>query len=167
MLGSLASRGERKKRSRVVREQFEKAAIFFVLCESNLNILKLVHKKQKMGSLFSICSTFYIQNNKKHVSLDSNFSSSCWFENQSHTMCTRWAVEVAFEIVIGTAEVRLKPGGDRNRTWVILHKQILLTRGGWVTQGTLKDRINRGNGYLLTLLTTNFFLFLLDTWFWF
>ena len=64
MLGSLASRGERKKRSRVVREQFEKAAIFFVLCESNLNILKLVHKKQKMGSLFSICSTFYIQNNK-------------------------------------------------------------------------------------------------------
>lgn len=43
MPGSLESRGERRKRSRMVREHFEKAAIFFVLCESNLNILKLVH----------------------------------------------------------------------------------------------------------------------------
>lgn len=68
MPGSLESRGERRNRSRMVRENFEKAAIFFVLCESNLNILKLVHmvdmKKTEDWNFILHLRYFYIQNNK-------------------------------------------------------------------------------------------------------
>lgn len=61
-------------------------------------------------------------------------------------------------MVTGTAEVRLRPGGDKNRVWVTVNKQTLLTRGGWVTHGVLKERINRKWTLTAKVLIKDFFL---------
>lgn len=64
--------------------------------------LKSVHivdtKKEKKGIFTLHLLYFPYWNNKKHVSFDSYFSCSRWFEDQSLTMCNRWAVNTWWQI---------------------------------------------------------------------